>query len=154
MWNTYHTTLLRLCDVIAQCGEYLETEAARFRETDEYHALRVQAGKAAEEICSSVAYHINNDWVNRVTNTGLHPSPKALGGLLLIWPLYAGSVLSIVPAGHRSWMRRKLRSIGISMGLAQAVVLADTVDLGKRTDPLKPVIISLGQVFMWSATMF
>lgn len=154
MWNTYRTTLLRLCDVIAQCGECLETDTIRFRDTDECQALRIQAGQAAREICSSVAYHVNNDWVHLITNAGLNPSPKALGGLLLIWPLYAGSILSIVPSVHRTWMRRKLRSIGISMGFTQAVVLADTVDIGKRTDPLKPLIISLGQVFMWSATMF
>ncbi|KIV84443.1 hypothetical protein, variant 2 [Exophiala sideris] len=154
VWNTYRTTLLRLCDVIAQCGMYLETDTMPFRETEEYQTLRTIASKTAEDICSSVAYHINNDWVQRITGASLQRSPKALGGLFLMWPLYAGSVLSIVPDIHRAWMRRKLRSIGVSMGLAQAVVLADTVDLRRSTDPFKPLIIAQGHVFMWSATMF
>jgi hypothetical protein len=153
VWNTYRTTLLRLCDVIAQCGQYLETDALRYRNTEEYQSLHLDARRTAEAICSSVAYHINNDWVNHITNANLHPSPKALGGLLLIWPLYGGSILSIVPNVHRSWMRRRLRSIGVSMGLAQATVLADTVDLWRSTDPFKPLIIAQGQIFMWSASM-
>jgi hypothetical protein len=140
--------------VIAQCARYLESDTAPFRETEEFQALQAEVGKICEEICSSVAYHINNDWLNRVANVGLHTSPKALGGLFLIWPLYGGSILSIVPEYYRAWMRQKLRSIGISMGLAQAVVLADTVDLRKNTDLLKPLIISQGNLFIWSASMF
>ena len=154
MWNTYRTTLLRLCDVIAQCGEYLESETVPFRQTEEYQALRSEAGTTAEEICCSVAYHINNDWLKGFTTASFHTSPKALGGLFLIWPLYGGSVLSIVPEAYRAWMRQKLRSIGVSVGLAQAVVLADTVDLRRSTDPFKPLIITQGLLFMWSASMF
>lgn len=154
VWNTYRTTLLQLCDVITQCGQYLETDTVRFRNTDEYQMLHLIARNTAEAICSSVAYHINNDWVNHITSTNLHPSPKALGGLLLILPLYGGSILSIVPNVNRAWMRRRLRAIGVSMGLAQATVLADTVDLWKTTDPFKPLIIAQGHVFMWSASMF
>jgi len=140
--------------VNAQCGQYLETDIVQFRGTEEYEVLCTLASKTAEDICSSVAYHINNDWMQRIAATSFQRSPKALGGLHLMWPLYAGSVLSIVPDVHRAWMRRKLRSIGISMGLAQAIVLADTVDLRTRTDPFKPLIIAQGHVFMWSASMF
>ncbi|KAI1618997.1 hypothetical protein EDD37DRAFT_294274 [Exophiala viscosa] len=154
VWNTYRTTLLRLCDVIAQCGQYLETDAMPFGETAEYQVLRTIASKTAEDICSSVACHINNDWMQRIAATSFQRSPKALGGLHLTWPLYAGSVLSIVPDVHRGWMRRKLRSIGVAFGLAQAIVLADTVDLRTRTDPFKPLILAQGHVFMWSASMF
>ena len=153
-WNTYRTTLLRLCDVMAQFGEYLESETVPFRETEEYQALRSEAGKTAAEICCSVAYHINNDWLKGITNASFHPTPKALGGVFLIWPLYGGSVLSIVPEVYRAWMRQKLRSIGMSLGLAQAIVLADTVDLRRSTDPFKPLIITQGQLYMWSANMF
>ncbi|KAK5943800.1 hypothetical protein PMZ80_003081 [Knufia obscura] len=153
-WNTYRTTLLRLCDVIAQCGQYLETDAMPFRETEEYQALQATARDTGEAICSSVAYNINNDWVSRITGAGSPMFPKALGGLLLIWPLFGGSILSIVPDVQRAWMRRKLRSIGISMGLAQAVVLADTVDLRGSTDPSKPLILAQGHFFMWIPSMF
>lgn len=169
VWNTYRTTLLRLYDLITQCGEYLETEASPFHATEEYQSLRQQAQKAAEDICSSIAYHINSDWLSSLplslplslcsttaTTSCTHQSkiPKALGALFLIWPLYGGSVLSIVPTELRAWMRRKLRSLGTTMGLAQASVLADTVDLWKRTDPHKTLIITQGHVFMWSAGMF
>lgn len=158
VWNTYRTTLLRLYDVIAQFSQYLETGTKPFQETEEYKALQTRAREIGEEICSSVAYHINNDWVSRIAATARLPvvgsrSPKALGGLFLIWPLYGGSILSIVPKTYRAWMRRKLRIIGTSMALAQATVLADTVDLGRRTDPFKPLIISQGTKFLWSAGM-
>lgn len=154
MWNTYRTTLLRLCDVIVQCGKHLETAAEPFRETKECQALYAEARETSEAICSSVAYHITNDWFDRTSTASLHKSPKALGGLFLIWPLYGGSILSIVPKVHRAWMRRKLQSIGTTIGLAQATVLADTVDLWDSTDPFKPLIISQGHAFMWSASMF
>lgn len=154
VWNTYRTTLLRLCDVIAQCGQYLETDAVPYRNTEEYQALQAEASMTCEGICSSVAYHINSDWLRRITTTSFHTSPKALGGFFLIWPLYGGSILSIVPQVQRAWMRQKLRSIGTSIGLAQAVVLADTVDLWGSADLFKPMIISQGHVFMWSASMF
>lgn len=152
MWSTYRTTLLRLCDVIAQCGQYLESATEPFAESEEYKTLRTIAREVSADICSSVAYHIYSDWVNRFTTGSFQRCPKALGGLLLIWPLFAGSVLSIVPEENRAWMRQKLRSIGVSTGLAQAVVLADTVDLGRRTDPLKPLIIAQGHLFMWIAS--
>ena len=154
MWNTYRITLLRLCDVIAQCSKLLDGDAVTFRETEEHQALRIEAKKTYEGICSSVAYHINNDWLRRVTTASFYTSPKALSGLLLIWPLYGGSISSVVPEVYRAWMRRKLRSIGTSMGLAQAIVLADTVDLWGRVDVFKSLIISPGQAFMWSASMF
>jgi hypothetical protein len=153
-WNTYRTTLLWLCDVIAQCGKHLEIDDEPFQETEEYQALHAEARKTCEGICSSVAYHINNDWLNRIAPADYHTSPKALGGLLLIWPLYGGGILSIVPRVYRAWMRQKLRSIGTSTGLAQAIILADTVDLSNNTDPLKPHIIAQGYVFTWSANMF
>ncbi|KEF59338.1 uncharacterized protein A1O9_04182 [Exophiala aquamarina CBS 119918] len=159
VWNTYRTTLLRLYDVIAQCFQYLDTDANPFLETEELQALQTYAKETGEGICSSVAYHINNEWVSRLAATASLPgnqsrSPKAVGGLFLIWPLYGGSVLSIVPKVHRAWMRRKLRMIGISMALSQATVLADTVDLGRKTDPWKPLIISQGNKFLWSVGMF
>ena len=117
--------------------------------------LRVAATETSEEICASVPYHINNDWLNRITGicSNQASSPKALGGLCVMWPLYAGSVLSIVPDTHRMWMRRRLRSIGVSMGIAQAVVLVDTVDLARRTDPFKTLVIAQGEQFMRSASM-
>ncbi|KAK5056148.1 hypothetical protein LTR84_012701 [Exophiala bonariae] len=155
VWNTYRTTLLRLCDLIVQCGQYLETAGQPFRETQEYQSLSAEARRTAEDICASVAYHINNDWVVHIARgSNLTKSPKALGALFLVWPLYGGSVLSIVPVEYRSWMRQKLRTIGTSMGFAQATVLADTVDLWKKTDPNKTLIITQGHVFMWSAGMF
>jgi hypothetical protein len=154
MWNTYRTTLLWLYDVIAQCGQYLETDAVPFRETEEYYTLVSNASKTCEDICSSVAYHINNDWLNHITGSKLQKSPKALGGLLLIWPLYGGSILSIVPTNYRAWMRKKLQQIGTTMGLAQAIVLADTVDLQNTTDLYKSLVIAQGNVFTWCANMF
>lgn len=154
VWNTYRTTLLRLCDVIVQLSQHLETDVALFQETEEYRALQVLARATCEGICSSVAYHLNNDWLNSITEAASNASTKALGGLFLIWPLYGGSILSIVPDELRAWMRQKLRSIGTSLGLAQAVILADTVDLRDSTDPLKPLVIAQGHTFMWSASMF
>lgn len=154
VWNTYRTTLLRLCDLIAQCGKFLETEVDPYRKTVEYSELCAEAKKTSEDICSSVAYHFNTALVSTDTTASLHTSAKALGGLFLIWPLYAGSIFSIVPKVYRAWMRQKLRSIGPSMGLAQATVLADTVDLWDSTDPFKPLVITQGQEFMWSTSMF
>jgi len=159
VWNTYRTTLLRLYDLIAQCLQYLHTGTKPVLETEEHTALQAHARETSEDICSSVAYLLNTDWVSRIATIAGLPAiesqlPKALGGLFLIWPLYGGSILSIVPKTNRAWMRRKLRTIGTSLGLAQATVLADTVDLGSKTDPLKPLIITQGNRFLWSAGMF
>ena len=138
----------------AHCGKDLETGSVPFQKTVKYQELCAEAARTSEAICSSVAFHINSDWLNRMTAVGLPNSPKTLAGLFLIWPLYAGSILSIVPKLHRIWTRRKFRSIGILMGLAQETVLADTVDLWDSTDPFKPLILSEGHVFMWIASIF
>lgn len=154
VWNTYRTTLLRLYDVIAQASQYLAAQDVPLHATHEYTSLHAMANETCEGICSSVAYHINGDWLKLITTGSFHKSPRALGGLFLIWPLYGGSILSVVPDVLRLWMRQKLRSIGLSMGLAQAVILADTVDLRSTTDPFKPLVIAQGHTFMWSASMF
>ncbi|KAF1991034.1 hypothetical protein K402DRAFT_417113 [Aulographum hederae CBS 113979] len=153
-WNTYRTTLLRLCDVILRCSIRLSTDAAPFDATDEHQTLHAIAVETCEGICASVPYHVDQDWLNRVSKTSFQKSSKALGGLFLIWPLYGGSLLSIVPRVFRAWMRQRLRAIGTSMGLAQAITLADTVDVWGAADPHKAMVIAEGYVFMWSASMF
>jgi hypothetical protein len=153
MWNLYRATLLRIHELVAQCGMFLGTGTLAFLKTKEYEELRTDSAITSEEICSSLAYHLNSDWLSARPSVSPYKVPRAMGALLLIWPLYAGCINSLVPRGERLWMREKLRSIGTTFGLAQATVLADTVDLHGKPDLSKSIIISRGQEFIQNAVM-
>jgi hypothetical protein len=153
MWNLYRVTLLRIYELVAQCRKFLDTTTPAHLKTKEYEVLCTDSAVTSEDICSSVAYYLNSDWLSARPRVSPYKVSKAMGGLLLIWPLYAGCINSLVPRAERLWMREKLRSIGTTFGLAQATVLADTVDLHGKPDLSKSIIISQGQEFIQNAAM-
>jgi len=49
-------------------------------------------------------------------------------GYFVLWPLYLVAVMDMTTQPIRKWAIARLRSIGESVGLRQAIVLADSLD--------------------------
>lgn len=153
VWDTYRTLRLRLIDLISRCCQHLNSEATLFRESEEYSALQKAAQDISGDICASVAYQLYGDQIPLAKDASLSNIKSDLGGLFLMWPLFSGAILSIVPQRHRAWMRNKLRAIGTELGLAQAIALANTCE-APNCDDYRLEIVAQGHTFLWSGCMF
>jgi hypothetical protein len=59
-------------------------------------------------------------------------SMRMSGGYFLLWPLWVAGILDIANEPVRQFVIKNLKSIGIHMGIQQALTLADTIE--SRTD--------------------
>lgn len=122
---------MRLLNLVAQCGRRLQKAETPFHMTHEYKELCKATDNTAKEICASIAYHLYGEGVSDYLKSeeAKLPNPRALGGLFLMWPLFTGSILPLVPDQQRIVMRSKLSWIGKHLGIGQATVLANVSQL-------------------------
>ncbi|KAL1866239.1 hypothetical protein VTK73DRAFT_4854 [Phialemonium thermophilum] len=110
-----------LLDIMWQCARRLHNKSV----TTTYQQ---RAEKLIVDIVASVPYHIAPDMsdfpehLEKGTTQTSYGRP--VGGLLLLHPIYVGSVCSIVPDSKQRYFRRCLRLIGQNMGIGQAELLS------------------------------
>lgn len=126
-WNVYRKTRLMLLDTMLRC-------LSRLQEKDAYGQKQAEATALANDIMASIPFHVA-DTVENIAEQGdlkaekVHPG-KAIGGLLMMHPLYVAANLSIVPPHLQVQMRECLAWIGEHMGIGQATVFSKV--RGKR----------------------
>jgi hypothetical protein len=116
-------------DIIAESSERLHPSDGLHEELASIRKLRGEMQELVDDLCASIPFHLVADLPSHLgsgTIFGDLDTPgKALGGLLLMYPLYIASCLPLVPLKQRIWMRGRLRWIGKHMGIRQATMLAD-----------------------------
>lgn len=121
VWNIYRKARLKLIDVIFKASKGLDLKATMPQK------LMADTQGLVDELCASVPFHLLADLPAYLRNGNAEKKRpgKALGGLLLMYPLYIASSLSMVPTEQREWMKGRLRWIGRVIGIRQASMLAD-----------------------------
>lgn len=121
VWNLCRGA--RLC-LITMVIEY----SAELEDWDSYNEFAHKANHVAEQIAASVPYHLTDNLYGflhqHVEKAEIEHSGKALGGLLLMHPLYIATQMQFISPKMRQYMQRCLVWIGQDMGIGQALVLA------------------------------
>ncbi|KAF7596639.1 hypothetical protein BBP40_000561 [Aspergillus hancockii] len=91
---------------------------------------RVKTVQLLQDFTSSIPYHLFEDLhafsANVQRGNTIEQSGRAVGGLLLMYPLYIASRLCIVPKKLQEYFKRCLVWIGQNMGVGYASLLAKT----------------------------
>ena len=129
VWDVYRKGRLKLLQVVANCSERLGRVGV-FQEKPVLHQrLQSEVQELVDGLCASIPFHLVADLPSCLQRGGtiddLNIPAKALGGLLLMYPLYIASTLPLVPSDQRAWMKGRLRWIGRCMGIRQATMLAN-----------------------------
>jgi len=83
--------------------------------TAQYHDSTTELRRAASDILASVPFHLG-------THEQSGSSPRAIGGLLIIWALYIAVRVDV--SASKGWAIGRLQHIDQAMGIQQASVLA------------------------------
>lgn len=129
VWNTYREARLKLLQVVADCSERLRAANHSQERPLPLQKLQNEIQGLVDDLCASIPFHLIADLPCCLQSSGtidnLHAPGKALGGLVLMYPLYVASILPLVPVDQRTWMKGRLRWIGKHMGIRQAIMLAN-----------------------------
>ena len=121
VWNVFRAARLLLTTLIITLSDATKDKGSRASHT---HI----ASDIAEDLIASIPYHLADSlqiFLNEVTaDTGITTPGRALGGLLLLHPLYVASRVPFLPKYMREYAQRCLTWIGSNMGLGQADLLA------------------------------
>ena len=77
------------------------------------------------DICRSVPFHFVAYQVDKVSS--LPPPESYVGGLVLLWHLFVAGVVENPQHRLRRWVVKCLQMIGNTMGIDQALAVADVV---------------------------
>ncbi len=122
VWNIYRKTRLLLLNIIVRSAKRLGDRYACQDEKAEVEDL-------ASDMVASILFHISGNVetfmrnVNNDSNLSIVPG-KAIGGVLLMHPLFVTANLSVVSPSVQSHMRNVLAWIGAYMGIGQATLLS------------------------------
>ena len=122
VWNTYRKTHLMVLDIIVRCTKRLLGD-------DLSPPERIRAEELAEDIASSIPYHLIMDpdinLKDLDSNLRSLKMGSPVGGLLLLHPLYVVTRSETISAQLRVHMCKCLAWIGKHMGIGQATLLSD-----------------------------
>ena len=149
IWNNYRSNRIFCQMIILNCLERLIPSWER-ASTTEYCSTVATLQSLVNEVCSSVPFHLGfpdsvyeskESDVPDDSHTGAMddlqlPAQKsdptarskkvtAMGGFFLMWPLFVAFNVVTAPENQRIWLNNRLRYIGDTCGINQAIVLAD-----------------------------
>ncbi|KAJ5519795.1 hypothetical protein N7463_000248 [Penicillium fimorum] len=128
-WNQYRSARIIVSEIILSRVWQLSNSSSLASLSEEFRihcrALRLTIRRLAVEICRSVPFHLNAHQADRDPN--LPPPESYLGGLVLLWHLFVAGVVENPGHGLRRWVVKCLESIGRTMGIDQALAVADIV---------------------------
>jgi len=128
-----------LLDIMLRC-------LSRLQEKDAYGQKKAEANALANDIMASIPFHVADNVESiadqgSVTAAKVNPG-KAVGGLLLMHPLYVAANLSIVPPHLQLQMRECLTWIGEHMGIGQATVFSKVSSKGQGGTTRLPALLT------------
>ncbi|KAL2844091.1 hypothetical protein BJY01DRAFT_264094 [Aspergillus pseudoustus] len=125
--NTYRKTHLMVLDIVIRLAERRNRDEPIVHWID-VRACRHEASQKIDEIAASVPYHLVKDLDEymrvAISHEGAPTRGRAVGGLLLLHPLYVLSTCSVVPLATQEYARKCLGWIGQKMGIGQATVMS------------------------------
>ncbi|PYH93854.1 putative C6 transcription factor [Aspergillus ellipticus CBS 707.79] len=125
-WNISRVARCFLIDLITKISDALQDGGDYTRETS-------GAMRQIDDIMSSIPYHLCDDmpcFLQDIESSTVVRDPgRAVGGLLLMHPIYVMSQLDIVPPETKEYVRRCLAWIGTHMGIGEANRLANTEEI-------------------------
>ncbi|PWY81627.1 putative C6 transcription factor [Aspergillus sclerotioniger CBS 115572] len=121
VWNISRVARCVLIEIIMKIGDILQNNKDYTRE-------RTGADHLCKELLSSIPYHLTEclpDFLRDTQSASRIQTPgRAVGGLLLMYPIFLLRQLSIVPLEMQEYLAKCLEWIGINMGVGQASILA------------------------------
>lgn len=145
-WDQYRSARIVVSEIILSHVRQISDSSSLSSLSEEFRlqcrALRSTIRRLAVEICRAVPFHFNAHVVDRESN--LPPPESYVGSLVLIWPLFVAGIVENPRHGLRRWVVKCLQMIGNTMGIDQALAVADIVAadpgvlhfLSEEEDPL------------------
>ncbi|KAJ6191338.1 hypothetical protein N7519_001359 [Penicillium mononematosum] len=128
-WNHYRSARIIVSEIILNRIRKISNSSSMASLSEEFRlqcrTLRSTIRRLAVEICRSVPFHFNAHHVERESN--LPPPESYLGGLVLLWHLFVAGVVEDSGHGLHRWVIKCLEMIGNTMGIDQALAVADIV---------------------------
>ncbi|KAL4920137.1 hypothetical protein BDW62DRAFT_177708 [Aspergillus aurantiobrunneus] len=130
-WNDYRFVRLILLDLVCWLCDHLarkdEAAGGEYRRTIAHSTALSQ--QLTEDLCASVPYHLgaseespHEDWTS--TRTG--------GVIRLIWPLFIAADCVGATPPMVDWIAETLLRVGYSLGIQQALVMANLLRSGRH----------------------
>lgn len=119
VWNTSRAAQLLLLDLILALSNALN-------DLEDHAYEHSEASRLVEDIVASIPYHLTDDlrlFIGGVAERELIPG-RAVGGLLLMHPLFVASRVGTVRTEMREYLQESLLWIAANMGIGQAARFA------------------------------
>jgi hypothetical protein len=148
-WNQYRSARIIVSEIILTHVRRISDSSSLSSLSEEFRlqcrTLRSTIRRLAVEICRGVPFHFNAHQAER--EPSLPPPESYIGGLVLLWPLFVAGIVESPDHGLRRWVVKCLQMIGHTMGLDQALAVADIVAadpgvLHSVTEEVDPLIES------------
>ncbi|KAJ5614034.1 hypothetical protein N7528_007688 [Penicillium herquei] len=142
MWNNYRSARILVHELIIDTVKRLDASTS---ETDrrQQRALasqsRLIAHQLVEDICSTVPFNLGAGSEHNDGNDIEASAPfqvTAAGGFSLMWPLLIAANSGLACQELRQWITNCLDKIGHSMGINQALAMAQVLRRGMRSRSL------------------
>ncbi|KXG46367.1 uncharacterized protein PGRI_052230 [Penicillium griseofulvum] len=128
-WNQYRSARIIVSEIILSRVRQISDSSSLASLSEEFRlhcrTLRSTIRRLAVEICRSVPFHLNAHQAQSEPN--LPPPESYIGGLVLLWHLFVAGVVEKPGHGLRRWVVKCLEMIGNTMGIDQALAVADIV---------------------------
>lgn len=128
-WNQYRSARIIVSEIILSHVRKISDSSSLALLSEEFRlqcrTLRSTIRRFAVEICRSVPFHFNAHQVDR--DSSLPPPESYIGGLVLLWHLFVAGVVEPPQHRLRRWVVQCLEMIGNTMGIDQALAVADIV---------------------------
>ncbi|KAJ5788962.1 transcriptional regulator family: Fungal Specific TF [Penicillium psychrosexuale] len=128
-WNQYRSARIIVSEIILSRVRRLSDSSSMTSLSEELRiqcrTLRSTIRRLAVDICRSVPFHFIGYQVDRVSS--LPPPEHYVAGLMLLWHLFVAGVVENPQHRLRRWVVKCLQMIGNTMGIDQALAVADIV---------------------------
>ena len=121
IWNNYRCIRILVNEYIL--GYLTRLTSATYPFMPSEHRIQHQQSRnvlsqLASDICASVPFHLGHAHIPLQSSLS---EPPALGGYVLLWPLYIAATMDGGSKATRLWIAQRLKSIGDTMGIQQAL---------------------------------
>lgn len=124
--NNYRSIRIFAHSIIVRCLDWLAAANKLGAESADYDQSFYILQKMTDDICSSVPYHLGYRLSEKTSSSraSQEKAAGAIGGYLLIYPLFVASCIDCVPEKQNKWIRGRMRALALNYGLNQAAQLS------------------------------
>ncbi|KAJ5226318.1 hypothetical protein N7468_007543 [Penicillium chermesinum] len=131
-WNQYRSARILVSEIILSHMRQVSDASSMRSLSEEFRlhckTLRATIHRLAVDTCRSVPFYFGAHQVDSNAGVAVPPPESYIGGLMLLWPLFLSGIAESPNSPVRRWVVQCLSMIGNSMGLDQALALADLVN--------------------------